>query len=576
MLANVHIPVGISTEHCLSWSPDGELAIAAGEEVYILLPHHSDKEPWTHVRIPVNAFTNQEWPWQEQASFKDMAIGEEQAKVTIVAVAWSPSGLGKYRRSMLTVLTSNLLLSLWTSFSDSADPESWERVLIVNDALIYPSHETTEARIGLSQRVRSMAWAPTCELHIDRETPFSERKWGNFIMAITDDNNGIHIVKITSPFLGASTSWDAQSLCYNRPPISQRPIQRASLLSFAMNEQHSINDIRFCEWNTTGDITIVYSCRGIQYQERLSMLLGPPLQAALQTDSGDGFAQSLYEILPASAFGVIPRFQAQIEREKEKSWVESSKGEDVVAKTWGIAHFRGLQAVCITLHPSKMFEYTAPGEDSAVVLFDTGTDIESAEDQFPWQVPSEVDENRAHRQILDSIFHFPQSNPFPLSNLDIKIIYGALYATMLISDLDRLRLIPAISQCLNLLEVRSGVDLGSEAAVINNLQVAVPTPKIVRQMAERRIQAILESGWPDMPLLDSCPICLSDYGLEAIIYFDSLKEAYCPQKHPFGKPRALGLHHALAELFQLDVVSPSYPYLSQACRSNVCAVAANM
>ena len=550
MLPTVHIPVGVSTEKCLSWSPDGELAIAAGEEVYILLPRHNDTEPWTHVRIPANAFTDQEWPWQEQTSFKDMAIGEEQAKVTVTAVAWSPSGLAKHRRSVLAVLTSNLLLSLWTSESDPADPESWERVLIVNDALLSRRLGTSQADSRLSQRVRSMAWAPTCEQHTDRETPFSKRKWGIFMMAITDDNNRIHFVTILSPLLGSSTFWDAQSFFYKKLPVEEKPVQRPSLLSLAMHEKHFVEDIFFADWTAASDIPVIYYSHRVQYQELMSLSLGPPLEASLRmTDilkcsSENGFAETSYVTVPVSPFHIVSPFTAQIRKKKEKYGIESNQGEDVVVKKWGIAYHKGLEAACITLHPSKLFEHTAPAEDSAIVLFDNGTDIESAEDKFPWQSPPEVDETGAQQRIFDTIFNGPQLRSLALSNLDLKIIYGAMYATMLTTDDQRARRFPAIIEALNLVGLRTGVDFSPEEPTMIDLQVAAPTPgpffvEMVKRTNERRARAILDSDSSDTPLLDSCPICSAIHEPKAIIYFESVAEAYCPQKHPFGKLRLL-------------------------------------
>ena len=104
MLLPVCIPVQPSSQDCLAWSQDGELAVAAGEEVYLLIPKEGSSETWTQLRITVSYFITQEWPWQVPASFKNMSIGEEQARATVTALAWSPPGLAKHRRSILAVL----------------------------------------------------------------------------------------------------------------------------------------------------------------------------------------------------------------------------------------------------------------------------------------------------------------------------------------------------------------------------------------------------------------------------------------------------------------------------------------
>ena len=551
MLPTAHISAGVSTQQCLSWSPDGELAIAAGEEVYLLLPRHNDIHPWTHVRIPVGSFTTAEWPWQEQASFKDMSIGEEQAKVTVIALAWSPSGLVKHRRSVLAVLTSNLLLSLWTYDTDPANPESWKRVLIVNDALVPFNVGTPQVKSRQSQRVRSMAWTPTCERHIDRETPFSARKWGIFLIAITDDNSGIHFINILSPSLCALRYWDVQHVFHKQLSIDEIPIQRPSLLSVVMKEKRFIDEIFFGDWTAVGEIPVIYRSRGIRYQELLSLSLGPPLIASLRlTDilwrsSDNSFARTPQIAIPSSPFHVTPPFRGQVHKQKEKYGIESNQGEDVTVKTWGIASFRHLQAACITLHPSKSFEYTAPSEDSATILFDNGTVIDSPDDKFPWQNPPEVDEAKARQKILDTILNRTVLESLSLSKLDVKIVYGASCAIILTIESPQQQHVHAIEEIYDILKLKMGVDLQSERALLMSLPYSGQLSKqefarLVNETTMVRQQTVSSSGSRSLPLIDECPIC-TELDEPQAIYFQNLMEGYCPHMHPFCRPKSLCL-----------------------------------
>ena len=191
MLSNVQLNFIPTAYNCLAWSKDGELAVGAGEFIHILVPapSHSRKsgsEPWTTVHFRVNAFTHSEWPVLEPASFQHFSIGEEQSTSTVAALSWSPPGLAKHRRSVLAVLTSNLLLSLWSSISDPKDSKTWKRVLVINRALNVPEAPNLRQR----RRIRAMSWAE----------PLGQKtsKWGRFILAVANDNDELIFILISN------------------------------------------------------------------------------------------------------------------------------------------------------------------------------------------------------------------------------------------------------------------------------------------------------------------------------------------------------------------------------------------
>lgn len=130
-----------------------------------------------------------------------MSVTEDQSTAVVTALAWSPPGLAVHRRSVLAVLTSNHILSLWASRSDFSVPESWERVSIVNN--FESSDNRSSPREQFQLRIRSMAWAPALT-HIQT---FSIDNWGPFFIAIGDDNNGIHLLSVRSPFIGHLSPW---------------------------------------------------------------------------------------------------------------------------------------------------------------------------------------------------------------------------------------------------------------------------------------------------------------------------------------------------------------------------------
>ena len=533
MLPLAHIPVQPSSQDCLAWSSDGELAVAAGEDVYLLIPQNGGPEPWTHVRITASNFTTGEWPRQEQASFKEMSIGEEQARATVTALAWSPPGLAKHRRSVLAVLTSNLILSLWASDSNPTDLDSWKRVLIVNKVL------SSESR--LQQRIRSIAWAPTNPQHVDRRATFSRRKWGIYLLAIADDSNGLYILEVSSPFAGQNFDWNVEVLRRNNIPVSNSSTDRPSLLNIAMNANHFINRIEFGTWDD--NIPIVYRTCGINHFASVSIHKRPPSRELSKDIPGhECITVSLDEAHPGDAnmpsqLIVTPLIKARMVAEKENFGLDNNIGSHVMVRTWGLASINNLVAACITLHPAKMVESTAPFEGTATILFDATNDTDNAKSVFPWQSTAEVDVAKAQTSILDTILDQNLHRPLALNKLDLRIIYTAFCGSLLLSNHKRNQRLQALMAILNLIEGRAGVNLLAEHRALLSIKDTQQLSdqelvKIIGEMTEARGQAESSSRSPEKALLDLCPFCPES---KQIMPFDSFAEAYCPQKHHFGR-----------------------------------------
>ena len=205
MLQEVPLPFTPTVAHCITWSSDGELAVAAGEFVHILvcfnhagicgsntdlskIPRRRQlqieraRDAWARVHIRVNLFTWAEWPEQGPLETARFSIGEEQSPSTVVALAWSSPGLAKNKRPVLAVLTSNHLLSLWASNSDMKNPASWGRVFIINTTVrrsleLLPANAPSRLQSESLEkphllRIRCMAWAPLLDANDVR--PFDD------------------------------------------------------------------------------------------------------------------------------------------------------------------------------------------------------------------------------------------------------------------------------------------------------------------------------------------------------------------------------------------------------------------
>lgn len=228
-----------------------------------------DPDLWTAVRFRVNSFTAEEWPSQEPSSFEDFSIGEEQSLSTVTALSWSAPGLGKHRRSVLAVLTSNLVLSLWESKADPREQDSWERVLLIHHSLrdYFSSHDDNanapDARAGsLRQRtrIRASAWAEPLRWERDHGNHSFQSKWGVFLLAVTNDRGEIIILRIVSPYsmeTGQSSKWDAVVLWHGKASQLTRVESQIarhvhqSLLSASMVAKRFILDLIWGSWMCT-------------------------------------------------------------------------------------------------------------------------------------------------------------------------------------------------------------------------------------------------------------------------------------------------------------------------------------
>ena len=528
MLSPVRIQAGISTEGCLSWSSDGELAIAAGEEVYLLIPNRDGEEPWTHVRLHVNRFRTDEWPWPIQTSFETMSIGEEQARVNVVALAWSPPGIAKHRRSVLAVLTTNLLLSLWAHHGNPDDHKSWERILIVNEPSILPEVLPEELRASHLRRIRSMAWMPTCPQYCEPQDPVPVRKWGPFFLVVADDSNYIYLLAVSSPFLDPTKPWECQTLLgkmlFSLQSVSNRP----SRFSMAMKRKPLVDHIEFGVWHSDNTIPLFYRSAGITRRARLDIAFEPSIKIGLTEDHDQPLEiSSNVSSMPSS-------FSAQMHKEKTKYSAEKNLRDKVKAKVWGSASFDDLIATCITLHPAYSVEFMQMHEGSAVILFENATN-DNVRDQFPWRVAPASDSCKTQSTILAWIMNNYHSHSLAMTDFDYNILYAATCAACLLENTKRPQLLKISKATLGYLQDVTAYRLQAELQIVDACQEQ-PTMRpseIVQALQQVTIATGQRSFECGRPLLGICPFCPEI--TTTPISFTDLREAFCTRRHPFSQ-----------------------------------------
>ncbi|KAJ5638963.1 uncharacterized protein N7484_006825 [Penicillium longicatenatum] len=217
MSSSVELSLFPSCFGALDWSPEGELAVAAGDQVQIWTwrpPKHNseqgDHNGWQLTRIPkVNVFTVAEWGMIYPQSRDNFSIAVEQSASSVVGLSWSPPGLARYRRSVLAIWTSNLLLSLWEPVGINGQ---WARVCIVNHAL-YPNLGNFQDIGGIVLRrasIRSFNWCSPLQVPADgpESATAPESRWGVQMLAITNDANEVVLLRVFRPS-GLQASSDA-------------------------------------------------------------------------------------------------------------------------------------------------------------------------------------------------------------------------------------------------------------------------------------------------------------------------------------------------------------------------------
>jgi hypothetical protein len=232
---------------------------------------------WQHVSLQVPWFSSEELPIKDPGPLSTFSVGEEISASLPTAIAWSEPGLAKYKRCALAVLTSNLVLSIWSADGKPQEESSWSRTLIVNDVLrayflgnntAGPSHITSDRveEIRLRTRIRTFAWAPAFS-----EFPCTlgtRTSYGQNIIAVSNDDNHLVFVAINSPTstLGAKRSWTAEVLaCFLLQPDPTAVFSDPAFFDDLMQQQRFISHVAWSPWITRGNSycsVIAYATNG--------------------------------------------------------------------------------------------------------------------------------------------------------------------------------------------------------------------------------------------------------------------------------------------------------------------------
>ncbi|KAJ5823731.1 Transcription factor IIIC zinc-finger [Penicillium robsamsonii] len=264
MLNPVALSLSPSCHDAISWSPDGEIAIAAGEYFQVLTPKNgpdddaapNSTQDWLVARVRANLFTNSEWPNYLPGNRDDFSVAADLSESNVVSLAWSPAGLGKYRRSVLAVLTSNLVLSLWEPIGLK---KQWTRVAVANHVFwpqLQPSHDPNSHGFR-KVNIRSFAW---CE-SLKPSTPTAgssflhshESRWGIPLLTVVNDFNEVMLVQVrrSDPTNSSSKPYDLQILALHSLKYLETKGSRVcsgSLFEKAIREKQRTTELSCGPW----------------------------------------------------------------------------------------------------------------------------------------------------------------------------------------------------------------------------------------------------------------------------------------------------------------------------------------
>ncbi|KIX03391.1 uncharacterized protein Z518_06943 [Rhinocladiella mackenziei CBS 650.93] len=385
LLDPVTLPYWPTCKNAVSWSGEG-LAVAAGEVVHILTPRdtsHSLEAPghkrWHTFTLRVNQFDPSEWPFLPMAPLGHFSIGEELSESPVVSLAWSPSGLGLYRRSVLAILTSNLVLSFWET---NGRLGVWQRTGIVNQHLPVETGSEKADESRRKRRIRAFHWLPGME-------PLANSKWGPQFLAVADDNNTIlvfHVWKIKTASYG---QWSFERIGQHRAAKSDpmtSPMHRRISLRAILSQTSPISMLETTEWhlhedpdeNTRVENVIVKVSFGPCGQAKyLSIHVKRPVRNDTDDDSpAREWELSIEESqMPADLPLAEPPAERLFEPAIQKPWSDFNEkfalGGRVRIRHWGSACSpdQTQAAACVSLHPSDMIESGIPSNQHSIIVF---------------------------------------------------------------------------------------------------------------------------------------------------------------------------------------------------------------
>ena len=174
-------------------------------------------------------------------------------------MSWSPPGLARFRRSVLAVLTSNLVLSFWEPIGSK---RQWTRVGIVNH--VFHQDPSAPMKVGGEKlrrvNIRSFQWCAPLKVPTPTNdpNPFPEpqSRWGIHMLAVATDLNDLALLRVrrSAGMQARSSPYCVEQVALH--PLNQEEIQfpmacPGSLLHGRVQSQARVSSISCGPWIAT-------------------------------------------------------------------------------------------------------------------------------------------------------------------------------------------------------------------------------------------------------------------------------------------------------------------------------------
>lgn len=392
------LPCFPSCEDCLAWSDDA-LAFAGGSSIHLLTrkPDLTDRLTWSQSSLRVDIFTHEEHAQPKLAPISKLSLGEEQLDSIVVALAWSPPGLGLHSRAVLAVLTSNSLLSIWET---NGLQRGWRRSCIVNHHLpTLKQDDSFQTALSPSRqylRIRSFAWS-------DPFIHTTQPKWGSHFLALVDDDNNLFFCRIEKSAKNDYGQWCVTVLAtirLGRESVSNQEGNRRTSMQQILAQRSTVRSIRVGSWSVSTeedkaeiDARAIISCDFFHSAVNPAMLVQVTISDDnMRTEASRRISAVLSESVnsepPASILPFEPATQngdisyqlsdkPEWKEVLEKACHDYSKRNNlnglfrVRFRSYTVSPHRDIEAACVTLHPWDMYEYTPLGSEACHIVFRT-------------------------------------------------------------------------------------------------------------------------------------------------------------------------------------------------------------
>jgi len=356
--------------------------VAGGDVVHILTRRASNSPPstaagrWDISTVRVNQFEEAEWPHQELATLQHFSIGEEQSESTVVALALSSPGLGIHRRSVLAVLTSNLVLSLWESNGTLGE---WRRTGVVNHSLNRQQDGSDPGTSRRRSRIRAFTWLPPLFGAVPS-------KWGRHHLALADDTGAVLILSVGKKKQNTYGQWSVEVTAFSpRPgaPLTARRARRESPLASILRTSSAISKLEASEWESDhlasrAMLRVAAGQGAATYYLKISIEDRKHEPVSVQVESVSPESACLFKQTPSESI-----FQSSLQKPCREFNEDYKLGGRYRVRFWGTTYSfdNSMAAACVTLHPSDMIEYTTPSVEKSILVFVRLSDMASRLEQ---------------------------------------------------------------------------------------------------------------------------------------------------------------------------------------------------